>query len=138
MIQIENLSKRYGGTTAVDGITFTARPGSVTGFLGPNGAGKSTAMRMMAGLTVPTGGRALVLGRLLYAGHDVGTTLRRVRSDHRQLGDIVAQHDDRLRILNPGSPTDRRRQPVCTYLTASVTAGTLADVRLHPLPPRER
>jgi len=43
-----------------------------------------------------------------------------------------------LRLLNPGSPTDRRRQPVCTYLTASVTAGVLADVRLHSLPPRER
>lgn len=48
---------------------------------------------------------ALVLGRLLYAGHDVGTTLRRVRSDHRQLVDIVAQHDDRMRILQHPTPT---------------------------------
>lgn len=63
MIQIENLSKRYGGFTAVDDITFTARPGRVTGFLGPNGAGKSTAMRAMVGLTTPTSGTALVLGR---------------------------------------------------------------------------
>ena len=48
---------------------------------------------------------ALVLGRLLYAGHDVGTRLRRVRSDHRQLVDIVAQHDDRMRILQHPTPT---------------------------------
>ncbi|MFE2430337.1 metallophosphoesterase family protein [Streptomyces sp. NPDC059373] len=41
-----------------------------------------------------------------------------------------------LRLLNPGSPTDRRRQPHCTYMTAEVTAGTLTDVRLHRLPPR--
>ncbi len=63
MIQIENLTKRYGSFTAVDDITFTAQPGRVTGFLGPNGAGKSTAMRMMVGLTTPTAGTALVLGR---------------------------------------------------------------------------
>jgi ABC-2 type transport system ATP-binding protein len=63
MIDVEDLTKRYGGFTAVDGITFTARPGRVTGFLGPNGAGKSTAMRMMCGLTPPTSGRAHVLGR---------------------------------------------------------------------------
>ncbi|GAA5164658.1 ABC transporter ATP-binding protein [Ornithinimicrobium tianjinense] len=63
MIQIENLTKRYGSFTAVDDITFTARPGRVTGFLGPNGAGKSTAMRMLVGLTVPSSGSALVLGR---------------------------------------------------------------------------
>lgn len=63
MIQIENLTKRYASFTAVDQISFTAAPGRVTGFLGPNGAGKSTAMRMMVGLTQPTSGRALVLGR---------------------------------------------------------------------------
>ncbi|WP_151525870.1 ABC transporter ATP-binding protein [Serinicoccus kebangsaanensis] len=63
MIQIENLAKRYGAFTAVDDITFTARPGRVTGFLGPNGAGKSTAMRMMCGLTPATSGTAHILGR---------------------------------------------------------------------------
>lgn len=63
MICVQNLTKRYGGFTAVDGISFEARPGSVTGFLGPNGAGKSTAMRMMTGLTPPTSGSATVLGR---------------------------------------------------------------------------
>ena len=48
MITVERLTKRYGGFTAVDDVSFTVRPGRVTGFLGPNGAGKSTAMRMIA------------------------------------------------------------------------------------------
>ena len=63
MITVERLTKRYGAFTAVDDISFTARPGLVTGFLGPNGAGKSTAMRMICGLTPPTSGEAHVLGR---------------------------------------------------------------------------
>ncbi|MEV6494921.1 ATP-binding cassette domain-containing protein, partial [Actinoplanes sp. NPDC051633] len=45
MIEVRELTKRYGDKTAVDGLTFTVRPGIVTGFLGPNGAGKSTTMR---------------------------------------------------------------------------------------------
>lgn len=63
MIEIQNLTKKYGQTLAVDDITFTVRPGVVTGFLGPNGAGKSTTMRMVIGLDKPTAGRALVNGR---------------------------------------------------------------------------
>ncbi|GAA4621878.1 ABC-type multidrug transport system ATPase subunit [Cellulomonas oligotrophica] len=54
MIEVDALTKRYGSTTAVDGLTFTARPGTVTGFLGPNGAGKSTTMRVVVGLERPT------------------------------------------------------------------------------------
>src|ERR1700691_5948142 len=50
MIEVENLSKRYGEKLAVDGLDFVVQPGIVTGFLGPNGAGKSTTMRMIAGL----------------------------------------------------------------------------------------
>ncbi len=109
MIQIENLHKSYGRMTAVDHISFTARPGSVTGFLGPNGAGKSTAMRMMAGLTAPTSGRALILGRpyreLPNPGRHVGVML-----------DASAQHPGRTgrEVLNlaalqlgmPGSTVD--------------------------------
>ena len=63
MITIESLSKKYGGHTVVDDISFTARPGRVTGFLGPNGAGKSTSMRMMVGLTRPTSGDVTISGR---------------------------------------------------------------------------
>ncbi|WP_316527174.1 ABC transporter ATP-binding protein [Kitasatospora brasiliensis] len=63
MIEIERLTKRYGATTAVDGLTFTVRPGAVTGFLGPNGAGKSTTLRMILGLNTPTEGSVTVAGR---------------------------------------------------------------------------
>lgn len=63
MITAENLTKRFGSKTAVDGASFQARPGQVTGFLGPNGAGKSTTMRMIVGLDRPDGGRVTVGGR---------------------------------------------------------------------------
>jgi ABC-2 type transport system ATP-binding protein len=63
MIQATALTKRFGDTTAVDGIDFTVEPGRVTGFLGPNGAGKSTTMRMILGLDRPTSGRVSVNGR---------------------------------------------------------------------------
>ena len=62
MITVQNLSKRYAGFTAVDDVTFTCRPGAVTGFLGPNGAGKSTTMRIIAGLTPASSGTATVGG----------------------------------------------------------------------------
>ncbi|MER7580351.1 ATP-binding cassette domain-containing protein [Kitasatospora sp. NPDC097691] len=62
MIEIERLTKRYGATTAVDQLTFTVRPGAVTGFLGPNGAGKSTTLRMILGLNTPTEGSVTVDG----------------------------------------------------------------------------
>jgi ABC-2 type transport system ATP-binding protein len=68
MIEIRALTKRYGDTVAVDDLSFTVRPGQVTGFLGPNGAGKSTTMRMILGLDHPTAGTALVGGRR-YADH---------------------------------------------------------------------
>jgi ABC-2 type transport system ATP-binding protein len=63
MIEVRNLTKRYGSTTAVDDLSFDVPPGVVTGFLGPNGAGKSTTMRMILGLDRPTSGTALVHGR---------------------------------------------------------------------------
>src|SRR3954462_3872022 len=62
MIEVENLSKRYGNKLAVDGLNFVVQPGIVTGFLGPNGSGKSTTMRMIAGLDRPTAGRVAVNG----------------------------------------------------------------------------
>ncbi|WP_042428828.1 ABC transporter ATP-binding protein [Streptacidiphilus anmyonensis] len=63
MIDVYDLTKRYGQNTVVDGLSFTVRPGAVTGFLGPNGAGKSTTMRMMLGLTHPDSGSARIAGR---------------------------------------------------------------------------
>src|SRR5690242_12093963 len=63
MIEALGLTKRYGDTLAVDALTFTVRPGVVTGFLGPNGAGKSTTMRMLLGLDRPSAGSAMINGR---------------------------------------------------------------------------
>ena len=83
MIEVIELTKSYGGKTAVDQLSFTVRPGLVTGFLGPNGAGKTTTLRVILGLDAPTGGTAAVsgvpfrshprglrhVGALLDAGH---------------------------------------------------------------------
>ncbi|GGS91991.1 ABC transporter ATP-binding protein [Nonomuraea spiralis] len=71
MIEVNALTKRYGDVTAVNGLTFTVRPGHVTGFLGPNGAGKSTTMRMILGLNRPTSGSATV-GGVPFARHGAG------------------------------------------------------------------
>jgi ABC-2 type transport system ATP-binding protein len=62
MIAIENLVKKYGEFTAVDGVTLDVKPGEIHGFLGPNGAGKTTTLRMIAGLLQPTSGRIVVNG----------------------------------------------------------------------------
>ena len=75
MIEARGLSKRYGDKLAVDDLSFTVRPGVVTGFLGPNGSGKSTTMRMVMGLDAPDAGSATVNGR---AYHDLDWPLREV------------------------------------------------------------
>jgi ABC-2 type transport system ATP-binding protein len=62
-IEVRNLTKRYGDITAVEGLSFTVRPGTITGFLGPNGAGKSTTLRMILGLDHPDSGSATIGGR---------------------------------------------------------------------------
>ena len=63
MAAVTNLSKHYGDVVAVDDVTFTLRPGTVTGFLGPNGAGKSTTLRLLLGLAEPTRGSATIAGQ---------------------------------------------------------------------------
>ena len=88
MITVEHLSKRYGSHPAVDDVSFTCEPGTVTGFLGPNGAGKSTTMRMICGLTPPTAGTATVDGQ----------PYRRLGNPGRRIGvllDASAQHAGR-------------------------------------------
>ncbi|HYO33253.1 MAG TPA: ATP-binding cassette domain-containing protein [Nocardioidaceae bacterium] len=98
MIVVDDLSKQYGHHKAVDSVSFTVEPGSVTGFLGPNGAGKSTTMRMMVGLTPPSGGVATILGsryaELDNPGRQVGVLL-----------DASAQHAGRTghEVLKLGS-----------------------------------
>jgi len=60
VLEVRDLTKRYGANLAVDGLSFKAEPGRVLGFLGPNGAGKTTTLRMLLGLTLPTSGDAVV------------------------------------------------------------------------------
>jgi ABC-type multidrug transport system ATPase subunit len=67
MIEVQNLTKRFGHFTAVDDVSFSVGKGAIFGFLGPNGSGKSTVIRMLCGILAPSGGRARI------AGHDVGT-----------------------------------------------------------------
>ena len=79
MIEVDHLVKRFGVVTAVDGLSFTVRPGHVTGFLGPNGAGKTTTMRVILGLDAPTSGNATIDSQS-YTGlvrplHQVGALL---------------------------------------------------------------
>jgi ABC-2 type transport system ATP-binding protein len=103
----ESLTKRFGSILAVDDLSFTLAAGTVTGFLGPNGAGKTTTLRMLLGLSAPTSGRSLVLGRA-YADLDaparsVGAVLEatdfhpgRSGRDHlRALGRSVELPDSR-------------------------------------------
>jgi len=79
VIAVDALTRRYGGFTAVDDVTFAALPGRVTGFLGPNGAGKSTTLRILVGLSTATSGTATVGGRryvdLPDPGREVGVLL---------------------------------------------------------------
>src|SRR5271156_6065608 len=62
MIKVENLTKRYAGVTAIDGISFEVGKGEIVGFLGPNGAGKSTTMRILSSFLPATSGRASIAG----------------------------------------------------------------------------
>jgi len=100
MIKVESLTRKYGGFTAVDDVSFVCEPGRVTGFLGPNGAGKTTTMRVMVGLTPPTSGRVTIGGHLY---HDIPNPGRHVGV----LLDASAQHAGRTgrEILTLGALT---------------------------------
>ncbi len=88
MIEVDNLTKRYGEVAAVKGVSFTAQPGQVTGFLGPNGAGKTTTMRMLTGYMPPTSGSAKV------AGFDVFDQSMQVRQRVGYLAESVPLYRD--------------------------------------------
>ena len=107
MIEIREVTKRYGSTVAVDRLSFEVRDGEVTGFLGPNGAGKSTAMRMMVGLDAPTAGRVTINGHryddLRFPLRHVGALLE-ARAIHP--GRSARSH---LRWLADSNGIDRRR-----------------------------
>ncbi|MFE7096881.1 ATP-binding cassette domain-containing protein [Streptomyces erythrochromogenes] len=107
MIEVSELTKRYGARTAVERLSFTVRPGRVTGFLGPNGAGKSTTLRMVLGLEAPTAGTATV-GGVPFRDHPRG--LRHVGAlldaGHVHGGRSAAAH---LSALARGNGIARRR-----------------------------
>lgn len=88
MIEVQNLTKRYGEVAAIRGVSFTARPGQVTGFLGPNGAGKTTTMRILTGFMPPTEGKAVV------AGYDVFESSMEVRKRVGYLPENVPLYRD--------------------------------------------
>jgi ABC-2 type transport system ATP-binding protein len=111
MIEVQHLAKRYGDKTAVADLTFTVRPGVVTGFLGPNGAGKSTTMRMIMGLDHPTSGTALVNGKR-YAEH---------RAPLREVGALLE-----ARALHPGRTA--RAHLTSLAATAGLPKSRVAEV----------
>jgi len=106
-ISIEHVTKSYGGTPAVDDLSFVVEPGRVTGFLGPNGAGKSTTMKILLGLATPTSGAATI-GGLAYRelADPTGTVGASVESDAFHPGRSGRNH---LRILADatGTPLER-------------------------------
>jgi len=108
VIEVRDLTKRYGSTLAVDALSFDVRPGMVTGFLGPNGSGKSTTMRLILGLDAPDAGQACIGGRryrdLRWPLREAGALLEAKafhpgRSAHAHLHALAASNGiDRRRV----------------------------------------
>jgi ABC-2 type transport system ATP-binding protein len=88
VIVAENLTKKFGKFTAVDHISFEVKKGEIFGFLGANGAGKTTAMRMLCGLSIPTGGKGIV------AGYDIGTQTELVKKSIGYMSQKFSLYDD--------------------------------------------
>lgn len=123
-IEVHHLSKRFGPVQAVDDLTFTVRPGRVTGFLGPNGAGKTTTLRMLLGLVRPTAGTATINGtdyaRIPHPQRVVGAALEaasfhpgRSARDHLrvyapQVGVPDSRCDEVLELVGLTGVADRR------------------------------
>ncbi len=133
--EIAGLTKRYGDVTAVDDISFTLQPGTVTGFLGPNGAGKSTTLRLLLGLARPTAGTALITGRrycdLDQPARTVGAVLE---SDDFHPGRSGRDH---LRVLATASRTaDARVDEVLAVV--GLTTAAERRVKTYSLGMRQR
>ncbi|WP_152189401.1 ABC transporter ATP-binding protein [Georgenia satyanarayanai] len=136
MITAQHLTRRYGDRAVVDDVSFTARPGRVTGFLGPNGAGKSTTMRMLTALTTPTSGRATILGapfrELTNPGRRVGVLLDASAQHAGRTGREVLHLSARLMGLRPG----RVDEVLATVGLTAAEAG--ARTRTYSLGMRQR
>ncbi|WP_221349367.1 ATP-binding cassette domain-containing protein [Streptomyces beigongshangae] len=137
MIEAGELTKRYGGRTAVDALSFTVRPGPVTGFLGPNGAGRSTTPRMVLGLDAPGAGTVTVAGRRhdrlpappREAGSLLGaTSAHGGRTVRRHLPGPARSHaiprrrvDEVLETAGPAGAAGRRAEELSPGLVAAYT-----------------
>jgi ABC-2 type transport system ATP-binding protein len=135
VIEVENLSKRFGKTQAVAGLSFRVEPGTITGFLGPNGAGKSTTLRSILGLVHPDAGRAVVLGvpyrRLGRPLHRVGAVLEASEVHPGRSG------QNHLRVLATAAGLPRSRVDEVLTLV-ELTAGGKRRVKGYSLGMRQR
>jgi len=135
VIDVRGLTKSYGNLRAVDGLTFTLAPGTITGFLGPNAAGKSTTLRLLLGLARPTAGEALIFGQryeeLENPTRRVGAVLESSDFDPRRSG----RNHLRVLALASGIPAARVEE-----LLELVELGAAADrqVRTYSLGMRQR
>lgn len=112
MIELEAISKRFGATQAVDGISLSARDGTITGLLGANGAGKSTTLRMIAGVLTPDSGAIRIGGRELAAGRTAAQTDLGALLDHTGLYERLTARENLhyfARLRGVARETARRR-----------------------------
>jgi ABC-2 type transport system ATP-binding protein len=135
LIEVENLSKRFGKTQAVAGLSFRVEPGTITGFLGPNGAGKSTTLRSVLGLVHPDAGTATVLGvpyrRLDRPLHRVGAVLEASEVHPGRSG------RNHLRVLAAAAGLPRSRVEEVLSLV-ELSAGAKRRVKGYSLGMRQR
>jgi ABC-2 type transport system ATP-binding protein len=135
VVEIDDLTKRYGDRTVVDRVIFSLSPGEVVGFLGPNGAGKSTTLRLLLGLAEPTSGQALVLGRRYAALADpAGTVGAVLESDDFHPGRSARNH---LRVLALAIGASRARVEEVLQLVDLADAAD-RPVRTYSLGMRQR
>src|SRR5229473_1862255 len=135
VVTVAALTKRYGGMAAVEDLSFSLRPGTVTGFLGPNGAGKTTTLRLLLGLAEPTSGTALVFGRR-YA---------QLEQPSRRVGAVLESGDfhpgrsgrDHLRVLAVTSSIEASRVDEILDLVG-LAAAAQRPVKTYSLGMRQR
>ncbi|HEU4942370.1 MAG TPA: ABC transporter ATP-binding protein [Gaiellaceae bacterium] len=135
MIEVESLSKRFGKTQAVAGLSFRVEPGTITGFLGPNGAGKSTTLRSILGLVHPDAGSAVVLG----------VPYRRLDRPLRRVGAVLEASEvhpgrsgrNHLRVLAAAAEVPRSRVEEVLALV-ELSAGAKRRVKGYSLGMRQR
>jgi ABC-2 type transport system ATP-binding protein len=128
VIAVQSLSKRYGSTVAVDGLSFTVRPGSILGFLGPNGAGKTTTLRVLLGLA-EQGIRWLrdFLRSMAAVGRTILVSSHVLAEVSQTVDEVVVIHRGRLRAHSTLAELTRRREGASVRVR-SPEAGRLAEL----------